>query len=84
MYFEDTFGTTELSSKLYYCSDDLKALAEMVNDIRIEGLPSPSCQNMKEKLDRLDAQLRIVLMGMYTIVDSLQKQADILQNEGEA
>ena len=84
MYFEDTFGATELSSKLYYCSDDLKALAEMVNDIRIEGVPTPNCQNMKEKLNRLDAQLRIVLMGMYTIVDSLQKQADILQNEGEA
>ena len=82
MYFEDTFGETELSSRLYYCSDDLKALAEMVNDIRIEGVPTPYCQNIKEKLVRLDDQLRIVLMGMYTIVDSLQKQADLLR-EGE-
>jgi len=81
MYFEDTFGETELCDSLYYCSDDLKALAEMLNDIRIQGLPTPNCKDIGEKIDRFDNQLRIVLMGMYTIVDILRKQADILPRE---
>lgn len=82
MYFEDTYGTTELNDRLFYYSDDLKALAETLNDIRINSLPRPDSQNIKEKIEHVDAQLRVVLMGIYTISDSLRKQSGV-DNEPE-
>ena len=75
MYFEDTYGTTELNDRLFYYSDDLKALAETLNDIRIKSLPRPD-------IEHVDAQLRVVLMGIYTISNSLRKQSGI-DNEPE-